>query len=95
MFEFMFDYVVVKILCWFFDKFVWVDCCLGIQMKVIGEVMVLGCIIEEFLFKVVCFLEIGVDYLVLCEVVDLFDDIFEEWLLYVCDDCLFCLIEVI
>lgn len=31
-------------------------------MKVIGEVMVIGCNIEEFLLKVVCFLEIGVYY---------------------------------
>lgn len=32
-------------------------------MKVIGEVMVIGCIYEEFLLKVICLFEYGVYYL--------------------------------
>lgn len=32
-------------------------------MKVIGEVMLIGCNLEELLLKVVCFLEFGIYYL--------------------------------
>lgn len=43
-------------------------------MKVIGEVMVIGWNIEEFLLKVVCFLEIGIYYIEFFELVDIMDD---------------------
>lgn len=40
-FELVFDYVIVKFLCWLFDKFKYVDCMFGMKMKVMGEVMVI------------------------------------------------------
>lgn len=73
-FEFVLDYVVVKIFCWLFDKFENGEWFLGMQMKVIGEVMVIGWNIEEFLLKVVCFLEIGIYYIEFFELVDIMDD---------------------
>lgn len=48
-FELMFDYVIVKMLCWNFDKFQGVDYELGLQMKLVGEVMFIGCNFLEVL----------------------------------------------
>lgn len=62
-FEFVFDYVVLKILCWLFDKFIYVNRKFGIQMKVIGEVMVIGRMFEESFLKGIRFFDIGLDYL--------------------------------
>lgn len=57
-FELVLDYVVVKIFWFVFDKFLMVDVYLGIQMKVMGEVMVIGLILEEVMFKVIVLFEI-------------------------------------
>lgn len=59
LFELFIDYVVIKILCFVFEKFLVVDVCLIIQMKLVGEVMVMGCIFQELVQKVLCGLEIG------------------------------------
>lgn len=48
-FELFIDYVVIKIFCFNFEKFVGVNDCLIIQMKLVGEVMVIGCMQQEFL----------------------------------------------
>lgn len=56
-FEFMFDYVVVKVLCFVFEKFLVVDVMLIMIMKLVGEVMVIGCNYVMVLQKVFCLLE--------------------------------------
>lgn len=60
LFELVIDYVVIKILCFVFEKFLKVDVCLIIQMKLVGEVMVIGWIFQELVQKVLCGLEVGV-----------------------------------
>lgn len=52
-FEFLFDYIVIKIFCWDLFKFQYVKCDIGSVMKFVGEVMVIGCIFEEFFQKVI------------------------------------------
>lgn len=61
LFELMIDYVVMKILCFVFEKFCEVDLCLIMQMKLVGEVMVIGCMFQELFQKVLCGFEVGVD----------------------------------
>lgn len=64
-------------------------------MKVIGEVMVIGCLWEEVFLKVVCFLEIGVDYLLFEEVENVDEVILECKICFLEDDCLFFLVVVL
>lgn len=40
--------------------------------------MVIGCMFEELLLKVVCLLEVDVYYFELKDVVDIFDEFFEK-----------------
>lgn len=56
-FEFILDYVVVKVLWFVFEKFFGVDFILIIIMKFVGEVMLLGCNFVEVFGKVMCLLE--------------------------------------
>lgn len=64
-------------------------------MKVIGEVMVIGWNIEEFLLKVCCLLEIGVDYIKIVDLDNVLDDVLLEKIRNVEDDCLFYLVEIL
>lgn len=48
-FELSIDYVVIKILCFVFEKFFGMFDGLGMQMCSVGEVMVIGCIFKELL----------------------------------------------
>lgn len=94
-FEFMFDYVIVKMFCWNFFKFLGVDYELGLQMKLVGEVMGIGCNFLEVLQKVCQSLEqgcvgLGVDKKEWIKI----DDIF-FCLEKVSDDCIFCFKDVL
>lgn len=48
-FEFLIDYVVIKILCFVFEKFLGSKLELIMVMKFVGEVMVIGCSFYELL----------------------------------------------
>jgi len=66
-FEPAFDYVVLKIPRWNFDKFVGVDPHIGTAMKSVGEVMSIGLKFEEVLQKAIRMLDIGHEGLVSIE----------------------------
>lgn len=48
-FELSIDYVVMKMLCFVFEKFSGFEFYFIIVMKFVGEVMFIGCIIYEFM----------------------------------------------
>lgn len=64
-------------------------------MKVIGEVMVIGCMFEELILKVVCLFELNVYYLELKDVYEFDDVIIEKCICKVGDEWLFYIVEVI
>ena len=76
-FEPTLDYVVTKMPRFPFDKFTDANNSLGTQMKATGEVMSIGCTIEESLLKAIRSLEVGVWHLYMPK----FDDRSQEELL--------------
>lgn len=89
-FELVFDYLVVKFLCWDFKKF----CCVlqkfGLVMKFVGEVMVIGCNFEEIFQKVICMFDIGFEGVIVDDEFEDFDSELSEFM----DWCVFVLVCV-
>lgn len=90
-----FDYVVVKIPRWPFDKFHAADRRLGSQMKATGEVMAVGDTFKSALLKAVRSLELGVDAFHSARAAGLTDAQVEQELVEATDDRLFVAAEAL
>lgn len=89
------DYFVAKFPRFPFDKFNKVSNVLGTQMKATGEVMGIGCTLEECLLKSVRSLEVGADHFALNKFDDLSTESLFEYVKQFRDDGVFAIFELL